>query len=316
MPALSNRIMQFVAIAVIVVVVGRAVYHRFGTTSSEAAVVDQNVSTPTAADHNDNQSTADVENSSDDLPTATLGNDDPIGALFGIGFDVAHKATQMGNNALDHLAGLSVAEEIQIGRDAWQETISHHKVLKKPQQQSRIERLAAPYLAERDRKDIDYRFTILDDDTVNAFAHLGGYVYVNRGLLDAVHDDEELAFVIGHEIAHVDRRHCVKNMTVVVRAQQAAGGLGGTMASLAYKAISVGYSEDFELDADQWSYHVMRKLGHTHEESLRGLKMLEREFGADGDHHAHGPVIIKHVEDHFRTHPRIADRLAQLERLK
>lgn len=315
----SNRIVQIVAAVVILTVVARTMHQRFGTAATPAATTDPAATSSdsgTISIENDDaelQASNDVEVAGSEKPHSPQ---DPIGTLLGIGFKVAHQASEMGNDVLDRLAGLTVSEEKEIGREAWQETVSRHSVLTLPQQQSRIEQLAVPFLNARDRQDIEYTFTILNDDAVNAFAHLGGYVYVNRGLLDTVRNDDELGFVLGHEIAHVDRRHCVKNMTAVVRTQQATGRFGGSMASLAYQAISVGYSENFELDADQWSYRQLRQLGKSHQQSLSGLKMLEREFGSGGDHHAHGPVIIQHVEDHFRTHPRIADRINQLESLK
>lgn len=310
MPNANKQIVPAIAASVILFVIGRAWIDRLEVSSVATSTRESSRNASASPG-----SGADVSASpNDDQSVIANATADPLGTLLGIGFDVAHTATRVGNDALDGVVGLSIEEEMTIGREAWKETVSRHTVVTNSQQQTRVERLALPFLKEIARKDVEYRFTIIDDDAVNAFAHLGGFVYVNRGLLNAVQDDDELSFVIGHEIAHVDRRHCVKNMTAIVRAQQATGGFGGSLASIAYQAISVGYSEDFELDADQWSYQIMRSQSRSHEQSLRGLRMLEREFGADGDHHSQGPAIIQHVEDHFRTHPRIDDRIAQLER--
>lgn len=325
----GRGLIQITAIAIILIVVGKSFYNRFNSTGADAAEETVAVVEPDDTQHKGDPNdtggkddvTTDPHDHGDDVPGRTIPTaddvrNDPIGSLVGIGFDVAHTATRVGNDMLDKLVGLSVKEEIEIGREAFEETTSRHKVIQDAQQISRIERLAAPFVAARERKQIQYTFTIIDDDAVNAFAHLGGYVYVNRGLLDAAKNDDELEFVLGHEVAHVDRRHCVKNMTVILRAQQATGGLGATLAGVAYQAISVGYSEDFELDSDAWSYAQMRARGRSHEQSLKGLRMLERVFGPDGDHHAHGPVVIKHIEEHFETHPRISDRIAALDTAK
>src|SRR6476469_2475936 len=62
------------------------------------------------------------------------------------------------------------------------------------------------------RADLDWRFFIVDSKDVNAFAVPGGYVYVNRGLIERTDQMDELAGVLGHEIGHVVRRHTVKQM--------------------------------------------------------------------------------------------------------
>ena len=315
MSSSTSRVVRIIASTLVVIVIGSALLVRFGA-SSIATTVSRSTRNADSSSGSDSTDTVDHGHADEDQLADASGRSDSLSTLLGIGFEVAHTATRIGNDALDGVVGLSVDEEMKIGREAWNETTSRHTVVSDSQQQARVERLATPFLKVRSRKNVEYRFTIIDDDAVNAFAHLGGFVYVNHGLLNSVQNDDELSFVIGHEIAHVDRRHCVKNMTAIVRAQQAVGGIGGSLASIAYQAISVGYSEDFELDADQWSYRVMRRLGRSHDESLQGLRMLEREFGADGDHHAHGPAIIRHVEDHFRTHPRIDARIAQLGRLR
>ena len=243
-------------------------------------------------------------------------NSDPIGSLLGFGFKTLHSMSKVGNEMLDQLAGLTIEEEVEIGKLAFEETVSLHSVVSDEDELARINRLAKPFLGKRKRQQIEYTFTIIDDKTVNAFAHLGGFVYVNTGLLAAVRNDDELRFIIGHEIAHVDRRHCVKSMTVAVKVGQSGGDLAGVIAALAYQAIAVGYSEEFELDSDQWSYRQMRSFGRTNQQSISGLKLLESKFGSNGDQHAHGPMVIEHLEDHFRTHPRIGDRISRLEKLQ
>src|SRR5438874_576745 len=64
-----------------------------------------------------------------------------------------------------------------------------------------------PIVDLRDRKDIAVTITVLDSKEVNAFSHLGGYIYVTRGLFNLAATEEEFRFVVGHELAHVDRRH-------------------------------------------------------------------------------------------------------------
>ncbi len=67
-----------------------------------------------------------------------------------------------------------------------------------------------------------YTFTLLDTSEVNAFAVPGGFIYVTRGMLDFVHDDDELAAVIGHELAHVARRHGAEQLEALAVAEAGA----------------------------------------------------------------------------------------------
>ena len=68
--------------------------------------------------------------------------------------------------------------------------------------------LQRPSLRICRRKTMHYTFTIVDDPAVNAFSHLGGFVYVHTGLLKMARQDWELEFVLAHEIGHVDLKHC------------------------------------------------------------------------------------------------------------
>ncbi len=81
----------------------------------------------------------------------------------------------------------------------------------------RVLDIATPVLAEaqKDRPDVSFRVRVIDSPEINAFSIPGGYIYIYRGLLDKIgpDDDDALACVIGHEAAHVVRRHVVKQMS-------------------------------------------------------------------------------------------------------
>ena len=61
-----------------------------------------------------------------------------------------------------------------------------------------------PFKAILSRKDLALKFSIIEADEVNAFSHVGGYIYFNTGLLEIISTDAELQFVVGHEIAHLE----------------------------------------------------------------------------------------------------------------
>lgn len=223
--------------------------------------------------------------------------------------------TRLFGKVTDEVMGLSPQEEVKIGAKVHEIVRSQNRIVDDPVELARIQQLAKPFLDQLDRQEMTYRFYLIDDDAINAFAHVGGYVYVNRGLLEAAGDDEHaVQFVIGHEIAHSDLRHCAASMTATVRADEVLPG-SGSLAALAYRAISLGYSEDQELESDLRSYRVMVESGKSHSQAMKGLEMLKREFGADAQSDSGTQKSpLDYVDAHFRTHPPIQLRIQQLEK--
>jgi len=129
---------------------------------------------------------------------------------------------------------------------------------------TRIANLAAPLLTYLERtKEKEYTFTVVRNEQVNAFAHNGGHVYVNSGLLDLLKQDHELLFVLGHEIGHIERGHCAKAALTTDLANRTLGSAAKLPAALVHKLISLGYSEFDEHDADAWPFKTLRKIGFT-----------------------------------------------------
>jgi predicted Zn-dependent protease len=123
-----------------------------------------------------------------------------------------------------------------------------------------------------DQRDLQWHFNIVDSKEVNAFAVPGGYVYVNRGLIERAQSMSQVAGVIGHEIGHVTKRHSIKQ-------QQKAQGANGvtTLAciltrvcgsGLASSAINLGagglfaqFSQSDEAEADEEGVRTVIKAG-------------------------------------------------------
>ena len=248
-----------------------------------------------------------------------------IGNLFRLGSSLAKSADEIGQE----IFGLSAKEQKEIGERLHKKLKSKHGLQEDSAQLARIQRLAAPFQKHMKRKDITLSFHILNLDEVNAFSHVGGYIYLNKGFLKIIETDVELQFVIGHEIAHLDLGHCEKLLTYAVRAKDLGDELGGALgaeaaesiAAVAYEALSAGYSEEQELACDAWSYRAMRKDGRPHKDCIAMTqKFLEREkaesktdTGKSGDSI---DQLATKVDNHFRTHPPAKKRLEALEKLK
>ncbi len=182
--------------------------------------------------------------------------------------------------------------------------------------------LAKPFLAQMMREEINYTFTVLASPEINAFSHLGGYVYVNQGLLSFAKSDAEVQFVIAHEIAHVELGHCRRGLTYTVRAGELTGGQGADLVQQAYHLISLGYSEEQEFDADEWAFRHMLQIGRTQDEALALPRHFAKHFAdkterrQTAEKNRPDAVIADEIEKHMRSHPPATERVRRLEKLE
>ena len=107
---------------------------------------------------------------------------------------------------------MSTNDEVELGKQASAQLEKQYKVWNNPQQQARLDSIGQRLAATSTRQDIKFSFKMLDTDMVNAMALPGGNVYATRALMQKFPDDDQLAFVLGHEIAHVEQRHSVAKM--------------------------------------------------------------------------------------------------------
>ncbi|HEY2806961.1 MAG TPA: M48 family metalloprotease, partial [Gemmatimonadales bacterium] len=159
------------------------------------------------------------------------------------------------------------------------------------------------------REDVVYRFAVLETPDVNAFAAPGGYIFVTRGALDLMESESELAGVLGHEVGHVNRRHVVEQIrkSDTMRAVHDQANLNGSVLDKVVgngaSVLFTGLSRSDELEADSLGFEYAAAAGYD----PNGLATF---IGRLGSHAGQGPVA-----DVMATHPRPADRLAQLQRI-
>ena len=143
---------------------------------------------------------------------------------------------------------------------------------------NRIRLLAQPILEKVKRtSERPYTFSVVRSNKFNAFAHLGGHIYVNQGLLDKVTDDVHLQFVLAHEIAHVEREHCSKAVLFAEKASEFAGDPGEFTVKISQMVTRVGYSYQNEKDADSWAYWQMKDLDYTDKQIFTFFKIMAKE---------------------------------------
>jgi len=250
------------------------------------------------------------------------GKDDPLKSLLGGINDLLGVAGELGQEIL----GLSVAERKKVGKLMHERVTKEHDVVSNSKQLVRIKKLAQPFLKKIRDVDLEWKFTVLKSDAVNAFSHVGGYFYFNTGLLNVIESDAELQFIIGHEIGHVVLKQCAQSVAFSLRAKQIGtelgGDLGGELAgqvtAVTYGTLSKAYSEKQEFDADKWSYETLRKAGHSKEVCLagvRGLLKREKKRGTKKNDSGIDDQITRAIDNHFRTHPPAEQRLARLKKM-
>ncbi|MBI5833205.1 MAG: M48 family metalloprotease [Armatimonadetes bacterium] len=213
---------------------------------------------------------------------------------------------QAHDKALGQLA-LTSSEQADLGR------VYHAQMLRETPEVRGAEATRVARLGRRLARGVRgrVRFYVLGDAHINAFSHVGGYVYVNRGLLAAISGDDELAFVLAHELGHLALGHCARAAAVSYRAAQNGGALAGALAGRAYQVATAGYSRDNEFAADAFGARLLRQRGM----STRGaVTLMQRLAGMEAiAKRERDPNDWKRrLGDHFATHPPSEERLRRL----
>jgi predicted Zn-dependent protease len=187
-----------------------------------------------------------------------------------------------------------------------------------------LEAVGGRLLGQLPSHDAPYRFNLIDSDVPNAFALPGGHVYVTRGLLAYLNDEDELACVLAHEIAHVAARHSMAQrtrsiltspLTIATGLAGAATGivaprLGGAVASvgqLASGALLASYSREQEREADRIGMELAAAAGWSPTGMTSMLITLERE-----EKLVRGSL---READFLDTHPSTPERVATTKSL-
>lgn len=203
---------------------------------------------------------------------------------------------------------ISSDREIRMGESISKRVEEEYPPLRDPELLARLDRVGQRIAAVSDRRDVVYRFALIEEKEPNAFALPGGIIYVTTELLGLAKSDDELASVLGHEIGHVVARHIVKRIqgALGLEALQVlviASGRGDPRAragmELALTSILSAYSQSDELEADRLGTRYLKKAEF---QPLAGIdfmtRLRDRTFKEPPRQFSY-----------FRTHPFFADRI-------
>ena len=217
---------------------------------------------------------------------------------------------------------ISEGQELQLGEQSFNEIRSQEKVSKDPAQNARIKKIGdriAKAVGDA-MPNAKWEFVVFESDQVNAFALPGGKVGVYTGLIKlAGNSDDEVAIVLGHEIAHVIARHGAERMSesMVI---QGVGALGTAVAETRYSpqtvqlfqlayggATTLGrvlpHSRGNESEADKMGAIYAARAGYDPRAAIAFWKKMAAQKGGGGGK----------LQDFLSTHPSDSKRIQDLE---
>ncbi len=174
-------------------------------------------------------------------------------------------------------------------------------------------------MAAHARRSLPYRFhLILNPDLINAFALPGGHVCVGQGLVDRMMSEDELAFVLGHEIEHIDHYHAVERVQIEAQLKNLDLDVLVDLAEFPISLWQTGYSKAEEFEADREGLRIAAAAGYSAQGALDQLvrwTKLRNEYVV----HAETPtdelsqLAVEGLTGYFRTHPDPSERIAQAQ---
>ncbi len=199
-------------------------------------------------------------------------------------------------------------KEKNIGASVALEVEKTKKFVTEVDANERAEKILKRIVAACDRQDLVYTVRIIDDDLMNAFSLPGGYVYLYKGLMDRIENDDQLASVVAHEVAHITAKHALKRLqgaygAMVLQGAAIASGHGGLAAGVGLAADSILFqnSREDEFEADRLGVRYMKGAGYDASQMRSMLSALL-------EHQMKEPL---RPFSYWRTHPYIPQRMAK-----
>jgi beta-barrel assembly-enhancing protease len=203
------------------------------------------------------------------------------------------------------MANISDAQELVLGQQIdRQMTTKQFKILNDRNLTAYVNQIGQRLATQVDRKNLTYTFQIVDDKSINAAATMGGYVYINKGLIDTAENEAQLASVIAHELGHIEGRHSIEQAKNAALAQTGAAALKLDTNQIANIGMQIGLnlprSRRFELNADERGLRILTAAGYNGQAMVEFMKKLDKG----------GATAPKWLS----SHPETQDRVKQLQR--
>ncbi len=213
-------------------------------------------------------------------------------------------------------AEFSIEDEKKLGEKFLQAVLRQLRLVEDPEVVGYVDRVGQTVVDHLEVHTFPYHFYVVDSSALNAFAAPAGHVFMNRGLIEIMDDEGELAAILAHEIAHVQSRHIAQRMA---RAQKLSiASLGGLLAGIllggeAGAAIIAGsqagatsamlnYSRQDEEEADRKGLRYLEAADYHGEDFVIIMKKMGQDSWKAGGH----------IPTYLTTHPGVPERVAYL----
>jgi predicted Zn-dependent protease len=218
-------------------------------------------------------------------------------------------------------SGLTVSDEEKMAKSFLKVIYSYYEIIDDPVIADYVSKIGNRIVAGLEKPLFNYHFYVIKTDPYNAFAIPAGYIFINSGLLMAMDDEDELAGILAHEIAHVNARHISQKIErskkigwarmagMVAGALMGIAGAGDAAQAVtrgsagAAQTAELAYSRENEMQADELGLDYLKNAGYSGEGLLRILKKMRSKQWFDS----------KQVPTYLMTHPAVDDRIAYLD---
>lgn len=217
---------------------------------------------------------------------------------------------------------MSEEQELALGRNTHLEVLQQYNVYDDQRLQDYVNSVGQKLASQSHRRDLVYRFTVLDSKEVNAFALPGGYIYITRGILGYLNSEAELAAVLGHEIGHVTARHAVRQYTAaqLTSLGTALGAIfipgmnaaGNQLMRMFGTVLLRGYGREHELESDRLGAEYLARVNYDPQAMMGVIRALKNQEAHETRiAHAEGrePRVYHGL---FSTHPDNDTRLQEV----
>ncbi len=205
-------------------------------------------------------------------------------------------------------------QDVEIGKQSVVEVEKQMPIFNDKSMQEYLTKIGQRLAAVTSGPKFPYQFKVVNVSDINAFALPGGFMYVNRGLIEAARNEGELAGVMAHEISHVALRHGTNQASKASLAQIGIGLLGesqgtitqiiGAMGGFGLNTLFLKFSRGAEEQADVLGTQIMAKAGYNPLDMVSMFEMLRSTSG-------HDPSSVGKF---FSDHPASADRAARIKK--
>lgn len=203
------------------------------------------------------------------------------------------------------ISNISDAEEVRLGSQINRNIISQVRLSRDRDANNLVKSIGAELIPQSDRPKIPFTFQVVDDSNINAFATMGGYVYVNTGTIAAADNRAQLASVIAHEMGHITGKHAleqVKQQAITQGIVTLVGADRNRLVNLGTElALRLPNSREAEFDADRRGLENLSRVGYA----VKAMPMFMQKLTRNS---SNSPTFLN-------THPATSDRVVALNQI-